>query len=254
MPRKGEIINRTGEEGLNTYGRKMKVVESFGIENNTIEFDNGYRSYYINYRDFKTGQVKNPYDRKVYGIGYHGEGRHKTKVDGVPTTVYSKWIKMLQRCYGEEEITGNKTYVGCTICEEWECFQNFGDWFEERYDPISMKGWNLDKDIRIKGNKVYSPETCCLIPQSLNKLFTKRQNDRGKYPLGVTLRKGKFEAQISINGIRKYLGSFKTEREAFQVYKIAKEARIKEVADEWRPLIGEEAYQAMYNWVVEITD
>ena len=43
----------------------------------------------------------------------------------------------------------------------------------------------IDKDILYKGNKIYCPEKCIFVPFSINSLFTKRQNRRGDYPIGV---------------------------------------------------------------------
>ena len=118
-----------------------------------------------------------------------------------------------------------------------------------------MQGWELDKDILIKGNKVYSPETCCFVPQEINCLFTNCKSVRGKYPIGVTKTvNGKYKARINKNGDRIDLGLFDTPEEAFQVYKIAKELHIKEVADKWRGQITEPCYEAMYAYEVEITD
>ena len=48
-----------------------------------------------------------------------------------------------------------------------------------------MGGWELDKDILVKGNKIYSPDTCCFVPKEVNTVFTKRQSKRGDYPIGV---------------------------------------------------------------------
>ena len=51
-----------------------------------------------------------------------------------------------------------------------------------------------------------------------------------------------------------YLGTYNTEVEAFEAYKIAKEIYIKEKANEWKDRVDKKVYEAMYNWVVEITD
>lgn len=47
---------------------------------------------------------------------------------------------------------------------------------------------------------------------------------------------------------------FDTAEEAFEVYKNEKEDYIKKLADKWNGKITEKAYQAMYNYKVEITD
>lgn len=115
------------------------------------------------------------------------------------------------------------------------------------------KNWHLDKDIRIKGNKIYSPDTCLFVPARINTLFLSCTRARGKYPIGISMNRGKFVAKIC-KGDNKVSKSFREVGEAFQFYKLHKEAYIKEVADEWQPLIEEEAYIAMYNWKIEITD
>lgn len=115
----------------------------------------------------------------------------------------------------------------------------------------------LDKDILVKENKIYSPETCVFVPQNINKLFTKRQNDRGKYPIGVSFDKklNEFRSYCSYgNGNIEYLNLFNTPEEAFQVYKEFKENYIKQIADEYKDKIPKKLYEAMYAWKVDIDD
>lgn len=118
-----------------------------------------------------------------------------------------------------------------------------------------MDGWQLDKDVLIKGNKAYSPDACCFVSSEINNLFIKSDSKRGEYPIGVTkVKGGKYRAQIVKNNKVVYLGTFKTIEEAFQVYKTAKEQYIKEIADKYKNLIDKKVYQALINYKVEITD
>ena len=80
---------------------------------------------------------------------------------------------------------------------------------------------------------------------------------RCKYLIGVYWNKkaSAFVARVNKNkGKREYLGLFKTEIEAFNAYKKAKEAFVKEQADEWKGKIDDRAYEALMNYTVEITD
>lgn len=117
-----------------------------------------------------------------------------------------------------------------------------------------MQGWHIDKDIIQKGNKIYSPETCCFVPQEINNIFTKRQEYRGNYSIGVNRRKNKYASSINKNGQHFWLGTFETLEDAFGAYKIAKESYIKEVANEWVGQIDEKCYKALINYKIEITD
>lgn len=146
------------------------------------------------------------------------------------------------------------TYYNCEVNPSWQCLQNFGAWYEKNYNSNYMQDWELDKDILVKGNKTYSPETCGLVPPEINSLFVLNNINRGKYPLGVNKLGNKYRARLSVNSYRIHLGMFDTPEEAFECYKFHKEAYIKEVADKWKPFITERIYNAMYNWTIEITD
>lgn len=51
-----------------------------------------------------------------------------------------------------------------------------------------------------------------------------------------------------------HLGYFKTELEAFNAYKQAKESFIKEQANEWKDQVDPRAYEALMNYTVNIND
>ena len=63
-----------------------------------------------------------------------------------------------------------------------------------------------------------------------------------------------YQSRCNIRGKNYSLGSFKTELEAFNAYKQAKENYLKELANKWKDKIDERAYNALMNYQVEITD
>ena len=253
-----KLTDIVGKEFLTKEGYVVKIVNYINDKDCDIQFNDARRTTLRNYRfsQVKNGQVKNPYHKSVYGVGFIGEGEYKSKINGIITKVYTLWKHVLRRCYLSEVDIKTYSYKDVTICEEWHNFQNFAEWIDKNYNSKVMEGWQLDKDILVKGNKIYSPETCAFVPQEINILFTKRYNSRGVYPIGVCFHTAhnKFSAIISKNGKQKHLGYYKTPEEAFQAYKSAKEKHIKEVADKWRGQITEEVYQAMHNYKVEKED
>lgn len=241
----GKLIDRTGEKYTTTEGYEVEIVEYFTHRNCTIQFEDGTRLYNRERKDVQKGNVKNPFHKSIHGVGYLGVGPYGSK-----TKTYQTWKGMMNRCYDAKELLKCPTYIGCSVTEHWHNFQNFAPWFEENYS----KEYTLDKDILLKGNKIYGSETCCFVPQEINKLFTKRQNKRGCLPIGVTALKNRYVAQIQASNKQIHIGCFSTPEEAFQAYKVAKEAHIKEMAEIWKDRIFPKVYEALYNYKVEITD
>lgn len=261
---KSKKDERIGDVKINkdSLGRyEMKIVEYKNYDDIIVEFQDKYRvKVHTTYNNFKKGKVKNPYYPSVCDIGYVGEGRYKISENGKPTKIYDHWRHMLMRCYDPYYLNKETTYVNCYVCEEWHNFQKFAQWWEENYYECNNEKMNLDKDILCKGNKIYSPEMCCIIPQKINNLFIKSDASRGKYPIGVSYDKtsNKFRVYCSIldenNNKNKYLGRYDSVEEAFLAYKIFKESYIKEIADKYKDLIPQKLYDALYRWEVEIDD
>ena len=142
------------------------------------------------------------------------------------------------------------------MCDEWLTFSNFEKWFSDP-DNGYFERYHLDKDILVKGNKIYSPNTCCFVPQEINSLFIKDNSKRGSLPIGVTNGyKGSFVAQVNFRGVIQYLGKYDTKEQAFNAYKKEKEVIVKILGDEYykRGLITEKVYKALLNYKVEIND
>jgi len=198
----------------------------------------------------RSGQIKNPYHPSVVGIGYLGVGKFAPKINNTPTDEYKHWICMLGRCYGKSATDVCPSYTDCLVCDDWLCYQNFAEWVSGyKYNGVK---YELDKDLLVRGNKVYSPKNCAMVPQCINKILSNTTNILGPYPLGVTFRKenGKFLAQININSKRRHLGYYSTPEEAHKAYKVAKEAHVKEKALEWRSKIAPNVFDALMNWTV----
>jgi hypothetical protein len=248
-------MKREGEENINHSGSLMKIIKYIAQDNITVLFpEQDYITYNRRYDEFKDGRIRSPFDRTVYKIGYIGQGEfeYNEKVQACHI-----WRDMLRRCYAEESLIKRPTYQSCTVCTEWYNFQNFAKWWYENYYEVDGQTMNLDKDILIKHNKIYSPETCIIVPQNINKLFIKSNATRGEYPIGVSWHKGhkKFTTSCQNNkGKHISLGDHNTPIEAYHTYKEYKENLIKQVAKEYKDRIPIKLYNALMNYKVEITD
>ncbi|MFR2570145.1 MAG: AP2 domain-containing protein [Clostridia bacterium] len=257
----GNKIDRTGEINCNTFGSEMIITEYRSAKDIDVYFSEyNWTFKNVRYSIFKNGNMKCPYERRHYKIGYLGEGEYKMSENRKHTKVYNTWHHMLERCYDKKFQEKHPTNKDCKISEEWHNFQNFGNWYNENYYEVEGEIMCLDKDILVKHNKIYSPDTCIFVPQIINTLFVKRDNDRGESCIGTSLKDGKY--QVSCNLINpktgksksEYLGIYDTELEAFEVYKYYKEKNIKQVADYYKEQIPYKLYNALYKYKVEIND
>lgn len=194
----------------------------------------------------------------VCGIGFN-EGRYPAKANGKPTKEYSIWKLMLRRCTTTLWETF-PSYTGVTCSENFKSYSFFYEWYHRQVGSTDKdcdgKSWHLDKDLLVKGNKVYSEDTCLFLPPKINTLLPKCDASRGEFPIGVDARKrdNKFRVRCSTESGSKFLGDFSTKEEAFNAYKYFKEGHIKSLAEKYKEQIDERAYQALLNYRVEITD
>ena len=254
-------IDRTGEESINNFGSKIIIKEYRGALDIDIYFpEYNWISEHNTYQNFKNGTIKCPYEPRYHGKGYLGEGKYTVSENRKNNQWFKIWFSMLNRCYNPKYQEKEPTYKDCKVEDYFLNFQHMGKWLDNNYYEIPGEKMCLDKDVLYKGNKIYSRETCIFVPQRINLLFTKRDNDRGDSPIGTNpTPSGNYKAECR-NGYGKKicLGTYSTKEEAFYVYKEYKESLIKRTIDEYKGIIPEPHYsklrEAMYNYKVEIDD
>lgn len=173
----------------------------------------------------------------VQGVGINDlpRGSCSERIDGKQTVYpfYDKWHGMIRRCYSRKLHQRHSTYSGCSVCEEWKTLSKFKEWFDQQ--PLERYSWDLDKDLLLPDNKVYSPETCILVPHWLNTFVVESNAIRGQYMVGVywEKQKGKFKSYISDGtGKMKSLGLFTDELSAHIAWKAAKLQMVHDRKDE----------------------
>lgn len=257
------FINRIGEENINYQGNKMQIVKYNSSNDIEVEFQDKYLTkVHCSYKDFLYGSVKNPYYPEVYGIGMIG-CKYNAFENGKDVREYKIWHSILQRCYDTKTHLKQPTYEECNVSDKWKVYENFYEWVHAQANYkqwLEGNRWTVDKDIICKGNKTYSENYCCLVPENVNALFTKRQNDRGNYPIGVYYYKAGncFRAQCMnpLLNKRVLIGSYDSPIDAFYAYKQYKEDIIKKIAQQEyeKGNIIEKCFESMMSYEVEITD
>ena len=233
----------------------FKIVKYNDARNVEIKFLKTGFEMTVELGSIRKGKVKDLYSPSVYGVGILG-AKYLASINGVQTKEYKLWTGMLERCYNDAYKKQRPTYEDCKCSDNFKSYEYFYEWCHSQIG-FGNEGWHLDKDLLVKGNKVYSEKTCVFLPNEINSVLTKSTASRGEHLIGVYWSKTHkaFKAQVCKNkGVSEYLGSFNTELEAFNAYKQAKESFIKEQAEKFKSQIDERAYEALMNYQVEITD
>ena len=250
------LSNRKGEINVNKYGTKMEIVDYKSSKEVIIKFLDDYE--YITrttYSEFKKGTTRNPYDKTIYNTGYIGVGKFCSSYD---TRLYNVWFDMIRRCYNPYLLNNNRyaRYRDCKVCNEWLNLQKFGEWYEKNYYEVNNETMHLDKDILIKGNKIYSPKTCIFVPQIINDIFVKQVRKSTELPTGCYICDNKLFMSCRIGDKRVYKSGYNLNdvEEAFDDYKLIKEKYIKEVAEKYKKFIPKKLYDVLMNYTINIDD
>ena len=233
----------------------FKVLKYNDSKNVEIQFLNTGFEMVTQLGNIRSGEIRDRYSPSVYGIGIIG-AKYPVTINNVLTKEYVLWVHMLQRCYSDSFKKKRPTYEGCEVSDNFKSYEYFYEWCQNQIG-FGIQSFELDKDLLVKGNKVYSEDTSIFIPAEINSLLTKRTASRGGHLIGVywNKREKAFVAQVGKSkGKRENLGYFKTEIEAFNSYKTAKESFIKEQAEKWKSQIDVRAYNALMNYEVGIDD
>jgi len=175
-------------------------------------------------------------------------GWGRNDMPGWPTTgcpFYRTWHRMLVR---RQNLGDRPCYRDVTVCEEWKFFSAFKQWMQKK----DWKGKELDKDIRIPGNKHYSPDACMFVDPLINKQLLsepRKYLDDHPYPQGVRLServKGpdKYEARINRDGKYEYIDTFPTVAAASSAYCKEKAKYLRVLAEKQEPILKE----ALLRW------
>lgn len=193
--------------------------------------------------------------RLVHGVGYN-DGKYSSRDSNKTAYIYGKWQRMLERCYNEKSLIAKPTYIGCSVSDNFKAYTLFHEWYIEQIG-FEYQDWQLDKDLLIRNNKVYSEECCILLPKDINTLIIKNDARRGDWPIGVSKHKRDKTYSATCNCGKDnqiFLGNYDTPLEAFLVYKKAKESYIKQVAEQYKSQIDPRAYKALLEYEVNIED
>lgn len=175
--------------------------------------------------------------------------KNQTKVSVGSSKVipaYQHWHHMRHRCQ-EPYWLKYPTYIGTSHQPDWDDYDIFHEWVTNQ-KGYGLDGANLDKDLLGDGT-FYSEQTCCLLPRQLNAAITGgRSSKGGLYPTGVSLNGGKYMVSLAYDGKNKTLGRYNTPEEAFNVYREAKIAKIRNLAEEFKDRINERAFKALMNY------
>lgn len=232
----------------NNLGSTATVIEYIDRDNIVVMFDDKRKTICTFYANaLRKGSFKNPYQPSVFGVGYLGVGKYKASDNNRPTKESTVWRDMLRRCYQDDFIARNPSYIGCSVHPDWHNFQVFAEWLtNNKYHNL---GYQLDKDIVNVGNKVYSEKDCRLVPLQINTLLTDCRASRGLYPQGVRLcswgKKYRASVRCGSGKGRSHLGSYDTPEEASKVYKEAKKQQIKQRAIEWKGRIDNDVFESL---------
>ena len=178
----------------------------------------------------------------VFGVGVNDSdyitqkfsgGRKNLKLEWT-CPIFTKWKSMLCRCKYKPYKDNFKTYEDASVADEWLTFSNFKQWIDS-FEIEDIQNYELDKDILVSGNKLYSKDTCCLVDKVTNRFILKKTVRKLDLPTGVSpVRKSsKFQARVSnpFTGKDEYLGCFSLAMDAHKAWKNRKHQLACQLAD-----------------------
>lgn len=244
--------HRVGEKFIHPIYGEYKIIDYQGAKKVTVEFESGYINT-TSYYNVKNG--KGFRDRFKMTKALIGDVNTLNMSKSDIKKAYGLWCGVLARSSNVENSKVHHRYQDVICGEDFLTFVNFAKWCDKQ-EGFRKKGYELDKDIIKKGNRVYTGEFCCFVPRYINTLILTSNAKRGELPLGVSEQRSGYTVKVSRPkiGEKRYVGFYKDYREAFLKYKEVKESYIKVVAELYKEEIDEKVYNALYDFSIEMGD
>jgi hypothetical protein len=193
--------------------------------------------------NIKKGEVLDFLKKTVCGVGYIGSNI-SIQNDSLTKLSYKVWAAMIVRGYNTEYKKRKPTYLNCFVCDEWHSFTNFNKWFYDNY----IRGFEIDKDILISGNREYRLDRCCFVPRKINLAVHSNYAKKNKLLMGVReYSNGRYRAFIGKHGNRINLGFYSSEIDAHLSWAKAKKEYIIELANSYKGKLTDEVYDRLVN-------
>lgn len=199
------------------------------------------------YKDLKSGKIT------WHDLNYEQEYiEYENKATAAAYKVYNG---IRSRCgnTADKEHVG-RCYDNVTMCKEWfDDPKAFVKWYFEHYYEVEGESMAVDKDLFNDGSNMYSPETCCLLPQGLNSFIANCKKhyfgdeEENALPMGVQRTRDGYCSEITLSstGEKIRLSEWSTPEEAFAEYKIMKQADIKLTAARYKDKIPDYIYKKL---------
>ena len=98
-----------------------------------------------------------------------------------------------------------------------------------------------------RGNKIYAPDKCLLVPQKINMLFMNKPNNRG-LPNGIEKQGNDYLAKYK----HEHIGVYPTVEEAYYYQTKKKKEEIIRVANEYKTIMPDYVYEAILAYEFDI--
>lgn len=153
-----------------------------------------------------------------------------------------RWDNMIGRttngryeCYDEVE-----------VCEEWKDFSNYYEWFKDNWVDYDGRV-DVDKDLIDKNSKIYSPETCCIIPHEINIGIRIADSAESRGTVNWDKRRQAYKVRLNV-----YTRHINTQRrkykDALDLYFKKKDEFVKAMAEDFKDIIDKRAYDALMKY------
>lgn len=206
----------------NNFGNVI-VVSAENSRNIIVEFINTGTRVLADLSNLRGGRLKDPSIPSLirgWGVLDIDYSRY-TNEDNICPLV-TDWVSMIDRCYNPVTKSKIPSYDNVKVCDEWKYFSNFRKWVLDVQGNYNWMLCELDKDLLMLNNKIYSPETAAYVSEMTNSFIRTKNFSRGDYMIGTSYEKsrGNFKANCSNPFSQKCenLGRYGTELEAHKAW------------------------------------